>query len=124
MCLVGGRMNLRKLNQTVNNTAKASKNLTWELIIFRFQTTRPRQIEQPYYDCFGNLRKNASHIVNINIRMVYDEWVPVLEKKHNLKVLDPDGAREVYRKDLQKVLMTEEEAEKYFLMNTVIGKVW
>jgi len=115
---------MNKFSETIDDAIEAFENLTWELIVFRFQTTRTRQVEQPYYDCFGNLRKNSSRVVNINVRMTYDEWVPILERKLNLKVLDPDGAREVYRKELQRVLMTEEEAEKYFLMNTVIGKVW
>jgi len=55
------------------------------------------------------------------MRKLYDEWVPILEDKYQVQVYDPDGAREVYRLGKEKELMTQKEAEKYFLMSTVLG---
>jgi hypothetical protein len=52
-------------------------------------------------------------------KRIYEEWVPILERAHKVKVLDPDGLRAVIRDGRRDEPMTRKEAERYFIHSTM-----
>ncbi|SCN03748.1 Protein of unknown function [Bacillus wiedmannii] len=54
----------------------------------------------------------------------YAEWLPLLEREQNVKVLDDGGGRALYSKGKYYGLLTKEQAQYYFMLNTVTGNIY
>lgn len=57
-------------------------------------------------------------------KRTYEKWVPSLERYEGVKVIDPDGLRQVIKDGKRDDLMGVEEARRYFFMNTVETRGW
>jgi hypothetical protein len=52
----------------------------------------------------------------------YVEWLPIFEAENNMKVIDNDGARNLQYEGRLDELLTKQEAFRYFICCTMIGK--
>ncbi|PRT35340.1 hypothetical protein [Bacillus wiedmannii] len=59
----------------------------------------------------------------VKVLRKYADWLPLLEREQNVRVLDDDGGRMLYKEGKYEELLTKEQAQYYFMINTVIGNI-
>ncbi|EJV61776.1 hypothetical protein IEO_03071 [Bacillus wiedmannii] len=59
----------------------------------------------------------------VKVLRKYADWLPLLEREQNVKVLDDDGGRMLYNEGKYDELLTKDQAQYYFMFNTIMGRV-
>ncbi|WP_157349624.1 hypothetical protein [Bacillus sp. EE-W1] len=67
--------------------------------------------------------REFSKVQPVIVMRKYIDWIPLLEREQNVRVMDDDGGRMLHSEGRHGELLTKEQAQYYFMFNTIMGRI-